>query len=373
MPISPRTRAPLAGPRFTRGRTLVRRLLPAAVLLALLPAPAAAAASCSDFTNGTPSYTVRVCLTAPADGATLTGDTSVTATVATVAGTNPGVQRVVFSLDGQYLLTDFTSPYTFTLPTSKFVDGPRVIGADALLRDGSTTAPDATIQTTFATGTTTPPVNPNTFAPKVASPPPNTSLVVAAVGDGAGGEPSAADAVHLMSGWDPSLFLYLGDVYEKGSIAEYANWYGPSGSTSLYFGRLKGITDPTIGNHEYENGPGTGLLRLLGQRPALLQLQLGQLALHQPRRELPVRPDRARHAAVPVAAARPADEHEALHAGLLAPAAVQHRPGAARHGDERHLGAARRRAASTSSSTATTTTTSGGCRSTAPARPARAV
>ena len=241
-----------------RRRTLLRRFLPAAALLALVPAPSAAAAACSDFTNGTPSYTVRVCLTAPADGATLTGDTAVTATVTAVAGTSPGVQRVVFSLDGQYLLTDFTAPYTFTLPTSKFVDGPRVLAADALLRDGSTTAPDASISATFSTGTTTPPVNPATFVPKIASPPPNTSLVVGAVGDGAGGEPSAADAVHLISGWDPALFLYLGDVYEKGSIAEYANWFGPSGSSSVYYGRLKPITDPTIGNHEYEAGQAPG-------------------------------------------------------------------------------------------------------------------
>jgi len=93
---------------------LVRRLLPAVVLFALAPASSAAAAPCSDFTAGTPSYTVRVCLTAPADGATLTGDTTVTATVTTVAGVSPGVQRVQFWLDGQYLLTDYSSPYTFT-------------------------------------------------------------------------------------------------------------------------------------------------------------------------------------------------------------------------------------------------------------------
>ena len=30
---------------------------------------------------------------------------------------------MVFWLDGSYLLTDYSPPYTFTLPTSKFVDG----------------------------------------------------------------------------------------------------------------------------------------------------------------------------------------------------------------------------------------------------------
>ena len=61
-----------------------------------------------------------------------------------------------------------------------------------------------------------------------------------------------------VSNWNPSLFLYLGDVYEKGSIAEYANWFGPSGSPGVYYGRLKSITDPTIGNHEYTGGQAPG-------------------------------------------------------------------------------------------------------------------
>src|SRR6185436_11852166 len=112
---------PIPHRRRPHGRMPVRRLLPAVVLFALAPASSAAAAPCSDLTAGTPSYTVRVCLTAPADGATLTGDTTVTATVTTVAGVSPGVQRVQFWLDGQYLLTDYSSPYTFTLPTAKFV------------------------------------------------------------------------------------------------------------------------------------------------------------------------------------------------------------------------------------------------------------
>jgi len=249
---------PIPHRRRPHGRRLVRRLLPAVVLFALAPASSAAAAPCSDFTAGTPSYTVRVCLTAPADGATLTGDTTVTATVTTVAGVSPGVQRVQFWLDGQYLLTDYTSPYTFTLPTAKFVDGARILSADALLRDTLTTAPQASITTTFATGTTTPPVNGNTFTPKIANPPAGSPLVVAAVGDGAGGEQSEVDVVKEVSGWNPALFLYLGDVYEKGSIAEFSNWFGPSGSPNIYYGRLKPVTDPTIGNHEYEGGQAPG-------------------------------------------------------------------------------------------------------------------
>ena len=48
----------------------------------------------------------------------------------------------------------------------------------------------------------------------------------------------------------------MGDVYESGSKAEFYNWYG-NGST--YFSSLRAITDPTIGNHEYNSGVnGTG-------------------------------------------------------------------------------------------------------------------
>ena len=51
------------------------------------------------------AYIVTVCLTAPLDNAVVSGDTSVTATVS-VTGTNPGVQKLIFYLGGEYLLTD---------------------------------------------------------------------------------------------------------------------------------------------------------------------------------------------------------------------------------------------------------------------------
>jgi hypothetical protein len=58
----------------------------------------------------------------------------------------------------------------------------------------------------------------------------------------------------MIEDWEPNLFLYLGDVYEKGTISEFANWYDPSGS----FGHFRDITDPAIGNHEYEGGVAPG-------------------------------------------------------------------------------------------------------------------
>jgi hypothetical protein len=79
--------------------------------------------------------------------------------------------------------------------------------------------------------------------------------VVAAAGDGAGGETNATNVVNLVSSWNPNLLIYLGDVYEKGTSTEFYNWYGVN---SLNFSKFRTITDPTIGNHEYTNGPPTG-------------------------------------------------------------------------------------------------------------------
>ena len=53
----------------------------------------------------------------------------------------------------------------------------------------------------------------------------------------------------------PELFLYLGDVYEKGMPTEFYNWYGTS---STFFGRFKTISNPTIGNHDYLSGAAPG-------------------------------------------------------------------------------------------------------------------
>jgi hypothetical protein len=41
------------------------------------------------------AYTVNACLSAPADGATVSGNQTVTGTI-TVTGTNPGISRAVF-------------------------------------------------------------------------------------------------------------------------------------------------------------------------------------------------------------------------------------------------------------------------------------
>jgi hypothetical protein len=210
------------------------------------------AASCHESGEVGRLYTVNLCISSPEDGATVTGSALVSATV-TVNGVSPGVRRLTFFLGGAYLLTDYEAPYQFEIPTMRFVDGPRTLEVEAWMRDGYITERTAAALV-FQNGVTTPPVNTNTFTPTQGTDPGAGPLVVGAAGDGAGGDQSEAAAVSLIASWNPNLFLYLGDVYEKGTMTEFDNWYRP---TSFY-GRFRAITNPTIGNHEYQNGAAPG-------------------------------------------------------------------------------------------------------------------
>jgi chitodextrinase len=108
----------------------------------------------------------------------------------------------------------------------------------------------------FSNGITSPPVNKKQFEPSTGLPAENGKpFVVAAAGDGASGELNAVEVTTLISKLNPNMLLYLGDVYEKGSISEFYNWYG---SQNNNFARFRSITNPTIGNHEYENGVAPG-------------------------------------------------------------------------------------------------------------------
>ena len=206
---------------------------------------------CASSTPSGGAYTVTLCFTTPTGGS-LTGNVTVTAT-ASVTGNNPGVQRMVFYLDNAYLLTDYQPAYTFTLPTPHWVDGTHTIAVEALMRDGYTTVNRGSVTVIFVNGVSTPPVNTSTFTPALGSNPGGNPLVVVAAGDGAGGETNASSVVNLVSSLNPNLFLYLGDVYEKGSVAEFFNWYGTNNQN---FSKFNPITDPTIGNHEYSGSSG---------------------------------------------------------------------------------------------------------------------
>jgi hypothetical protein len=206
------------------------------------------------------TYVVHLCITAPASGAVLSGNVTVTAT-ATVTGTNPGVNELVFFLDQQSspipILTDFASAnlstFGFTLPTAYWVDGGHTLEVQAMMKSGGETGPVTTfagIDVTFANGVTSPHANTNTFSPVSAGG--SGPIVVGAIGDGPDGQADVPAVTNLIGSWNPSLLLYLGDVYNDGRYAEYTNYYDPT------LGQFRGITNPTIGNHEYEGGDASG-------------------------------------------------------------------------------------------------------------------
>jgi len=199
--------------------------------------------TCQDSSPG--AYTVTVCITAPAPGASLVGDASVTASVA-VSGASPGVQKVIFWLGSEYVLTDYQAPFAFTLETTRWADGARTLQAEAYMRDGFVAQP-ATIASTFANGISEPTPNTRQFtATQGTAPPPGQPLVLAAVGDGADGAINAGRVTDLIASWNPNLFTYLGDVYERGTPTEFTNWYG----RGTLYGRFRPLTNPVIGNHE---------------------------------------------------------------------------------------------------------------------------
>jgi hypothetical protein len=209
-----------------------------------------AASGCATSTPPSGAYSVTLCFTTPSDGGNLSGNVTVTPSTS-VTGANPGIQRLVYYIDGQYLLTSYQSPYNFSLNTALWVDGVHNLAVEALMRDSYTTANRGSINVTFTNGVTTPPVNNNHFTPSLGTTPlPGSPLIVAASGDGASGETNSLNVSNLIASWNPNLFLYLGDVYEKGSLTEFNNWYG---SGSSYFNRFMSITNPTIGNHEYSS------------------------------------------------------------------------------------------------------------------------
>ncbi|HVL22763.1 MAG TPA: metallophosphoesterase [Thermomicrobiales bacterium] len=190
---------------------------------------------------------MRLCLTTPGDDDPLTGAVAVTGTVEDAAGAPPAVKYVQFYFtasdrdESAAVLRDYAAPFTFTLPTDRWADGDYRLEMEVMLADRFT-SDRAGITVTTANDVGRVPVSTGRWAPhSVESEQP---VVIAAVGDGAGGLPAASDVADLVAGWDPQLFLYLGDVYNVGSYTEFLNYYEPT------FGRLKAITDPVPGDHE---------------------------------------------------------------------------------------------------------------------------
>jgi len=77
--------------------------------------------------------------------------------------------------------------------------------------------------------------------PNVAS----ASTTIWAVGDGAAAGPTDDQVGQMIGAQAFDYFFYLGDVYETGSAADFANYYDP------VYGGYKAKTRPTPGNHEW--------------------------------------------------------------------------------------------------------------------------
>lgn len=74
---------------------------------------------------------------------------------------------------------------------------------------------------------------------------PAQAQTVWAVGDGADSNSDDDSLAGFIQRSGVDRFLFLGDVYETGTASDYAQYYEPG------FGRMKAITSPTPGNHEW--------------------------------------------------------------------------------------------------------------------------
>src|SRR6266496_1419150 len=176
----------------SRGQTVMPRMLELAsgrwariafvlaLIVSVFIVPAAMRVSATGtncVTTNTGTYTITPCITAPLDGATISGAVTVSADNGSPTGANPGIAKYIFYLTPinqptpQYLLTDYVSPYSFTLPSNKFVDGTYSLAVVALMKDGTTSNPSSSITITLNNGVTTQPAPQNTFAPTTGTTP----------------------------------------------------------------------------------------------------------------------------------------------------------------------------------------------------------
>jgi acid phosphatase type 7 len=76
---------------------------------------------------------------------------------------------------------------------------------------------------------------------------PKRISIVWAIGDGADGGPDSRAVAAMVGAQRVDRLLYLGDVYETGTAAEFQANYDAA------YHRFDSITAPTIGNHEWSN------------------------------------------------------------------------------------------------------------------------
>jgi hypothetical protein len=199
-----------------------------------------------------------ICLSVPSGP--LAGDVTISATV---SGSTAGISEMRFSWgstasNSNQLLSDFEAPYTFVWRTGQYLDATQWLNV-RVERGGTTLGAPVSMQATLENGNDTGvPQNPTDwsqlFVPRASSGDP----VVAAAGDGGDGTVRSNAIADQILGSEASVLLYLGDLYERGTAAEFDFNYGRSSfepGGGRQWGALARWTKPTLGNHEGFNIP----------------------------------------------------------------------------------------------------------------------
>ncbi len=250
----PRTSSPQ--PRRTahawrRGAVAVSILLIAGTMVTFAT-NASAAQACGS------SAGYSICLNAP-DGV-LTGDQTISVTV---SGSTAGITELKFSwgassTNSNHLFSDFEAPYTFVWRTDRYLDAIQWLNVRVERQTNTLGAPVA-LQVRIENGNdASVPQNPTDW-PDVFQPRPYSGdPVVAAVGDAGDGTARDQVAAATVASSEASVLLYLGDIYERGTAAEWDYNYGRSAlepGGGRRWGAMTPWTRPTLGNHEGFNIP----------------------------------------------------------------------------------------------------------------------
>jgi hypothetical protein len=207
---------------------------------------------------------------APTDGRTVSGNLNGgTACEVTATKGASSVSKVEFLLDGTLLNTELTAPYTCYFDTRKVADGTHVLTAKATDSAGRVTSSSITVTVANGPGTPPPPPPP----PPPPTPTPGGDPVIAAAGDiacspsdpyfnaGKGTKDYCRQMAtsDLLVGKGLAKVLALGDEqYDNGELSGFQKSYDPS------WGRVKSITAPVAGNHEYNTSGAKGYYDYFG-------------------------------------------------------------------------------------------------------------
>ncbi len=215
-----------------------------AASLVAVPVAAVAVTGCGNSNGHT------ICVTVPSGA--LTGAVQVTVT----NDPNDGTVIATWIPSGKpgIFLIQKTAPspdYSFVWPTQKYLDASGVLR----VQHGSTASEPVDVAVSLSNGNTTDfQRSPDDWATFLPGPwTGSRDPVVAAVGDGPDGAPTSVALAQSIAAGRPDLFLFLGDIYEKGTFTENLSHYGQNsmdGGSGTVWGQMGTITQPTIGNHE---------------------------------------------------------------------------------------------------------------------------